>query len=118
MTGFSLRLSVRANAVSQLHAETANDTWRRSSGAPILGITNGVHPGTWLGGPIRALYAGLGADLDKIDDDRPKDRFWERLPRVSDERLWDAHMEQKLELALFARRPAATQLARHGEPPA
>ncbi len=56
-------------------------------------------------------------DLDKIGDDRPKDRFWERLPRVSDERLWDAHMEQKLELALFARGRLRTQLARHGEPP-
>ncbi len=117
MTAFSLRLSVRANAVSQLHAETANATWERILRRPILGITNGVHPGTWLGGPIRALYAGLGADLDRMDDERPKDRFWERLPRVSDERLWEAHMEQKLELALFARSRLRTQLARHGEPP-
>jgi len=39
------------------------------------------------------------------------------LPRVSDERLWDAHMEQKLELAFFARRRLRLQLARHGEPP-
>ena len=117
MTGFSLRLSVRANAVSHLHAETANSTWQQIVRRPILGITNGVHPGTWLGGPIRALYYGLGADLDRIDDERPRDRFWERLPRVSDERLWDAHMEQKLELALFARRRLRLQLARHGEPP-
>ena len=117
MTGFSLRLSVRANAVSRLHAETANLTWHEITRRPILGITNGVHPGTWLGGPIRAIYSGLGADLDQIDDDRPKHRFWERLPRVSDERLWDAHMEQKLELALFARGRLRTQLARHGEPP-
>ena len=51
MTGFSLRLSVRANAVSQLHAETANGTWHQIIRRPILGITNGVHPGTWLGGP-------------------------------------------------------------------
>ncbi len=117
MTGFSLRLSVRANAVSQLHAEIANGTWHQIVRQPILGITNGVHPGTWLGGPIRALYYGLGADLDRIDDERPKDRFWERLPRISDERLWDAHMEQKLELALFARGRLQVQLARHGEPP-
>ncbi len=117
MTGFSLRLSVRANAVSQLHAETANGTWQGITRRPIMGITNGVHPGTWLGGPIRALYSGLSADLDGIDDDRPKDRFWERLPRISDERLWDAHMEQKLELALFARGRLRGQLARHGEPP-
>ena len=60
MTGFSLRLSVRANAVSQLHAETANHTWHDILRRPVLGITNGVHPGTWLGGPIRAIYTGLG----------------------------------------------------------
>jgi len=117
MTGFSLRLSVRANAVSQLHAEVANGTWEGITRRPILGITNGVHPGTWLGGPVRALYASIGADLDEMDDERPKDRFWERLPRVSDEGLWNAHMEQKLELAYFARGRLRTQLARHGEAP-
>ncbi|MET0772906.1 MAG: alpha-glucan family phosphorylase, partial [Candidatus Limnocylindrales bacterium] len=117
MTGFSLRTSHRANAVSQLHAETANETWQEVVGQPILGITNGVHPGTWLGGPIRELYGLVGADLDKQDDDRPKDRFWDRLPRLSDEKLWDAHLEQKLELALFARGRLRTQWARHGEAP-
>jgi starch phosphorylase len=117
MTGFSLRTTRVANAVSQLHAETANATWRETVRQPILGITNGVHPGTWLGGPIRELYGVVGADLDKQDDDRPKDRFWERLPRLSDEKLWDAHLEQKLELALFARGRLRSQWARHGEPP-
>ncbi|MEZ4596119.1 MAG: alpha-glucan family phosphorylase [Chloroflexota bacterium] len=103
MTGFSLRTSHASNAVSQLHAQTANATWNGIVSQPILGITNGVHPGTWLGGPIRTLYGLVGAELDKQDDERPKDRFWDRLQRVSDERLWDAHLEQKLELALFAR---------------
>lgn len=117
MTGFSLRTSHAANAVSQLHAETANATWREAVDRPILGITNGVHPGTWLGGPIRALYGIVGAELDKQDDERPKDRFWDRLPRISDEKLWDAHLEQKLELALFARGRLRTQWARHGEAP-
>ncbi len=117
MTGFSLRTTRVANAVSQLHAETANATWREIVREPILGITNGVHPGTWLGGPIRGLYGLIGADLDKQDDDRPRDRFWDRLPRISDEKLWDAHLEQKLELALFARGRLRNQWARHGEPP-
>jgi starch phosphorylase len=117
MTAFSLRTSCEANAVSQLHAQTADHTWRDLAGRPILGITNGVHPGTWLGGPIRSLYGLVGADLDREADERPKDRFWERLPRISDERIWDAHMEQKLELALFARGRIRFQRARHGESP-
>jgi len=117
MTGFSLRTSHASNAVSQLHAQTANATWNGIVRQPILGITNGVHPGTWLGGPIRTLYGLVGAELDKQDDERPKDRFWDRLQRVSDERLWDAHLEQKLELALFARGRLRSQWARHGDAP-
>ena len=75
-------------------------------------------PGHLAGRPRPgAVHAGSAPTSTGIDDDRPKDRFWERLPRVSDERLWDAHMEQKLELALFARGRLRMQFARHGEPP-
>ena len=55
MTAFSLRLTNGANAVSQLHAETANATWPGSMDRPILGITNGVHGPTWVGDPIAEL---------------------------------------------------------------
>ena len=59
MTAFSLRLTNGANAVSQLHAETANGTWTGVMDHRILGITNGVHGPTWIGaadrGPARAL---------------------------------------------------------------
>ena len=73
MTAFSLRLTRGANAVSQLHAETANATWQGVVDHPILGITNGVHGPTWIGQPIaRAARALLGADLDDLDDDRAR----------------------------------------------
>ena len=48
MTAFSLRLTNGANAVSQLHAETANGTWQGITDHAILGITNGVHSPTWV----------------------------------------------------------------------
>jgi glycogen phosphorylase len=117
MTAFSLRLSNDANAVSKLHAETANATWHGVPRRPIRAITNGVHPPTWVGGPFRDLYEELGADLDRLDDERLGDRFWERLKRLPDRRMWDAHLQQKLELAYFARGRLRSQLARHGEPP-
>jgi starch phosphorylase len=117
MTAFSLRMTRAANAVSRLHAETANATWAGVISRPILGITNGVHPPTWLGGPVRDLYREIGADLDRLDDERPKDRFWEQLDQISDERLWAAHQEQKLRLAYFVRGRLRQQLARIGEPP-
>jgi starch phosphorylase len=48
MTVAGLRLSRRANAVAQLHGETARAMWAHVDGAaPIIAITNGVHRGTW-----------------------------------------------------------------------
>jgi glycogen phosphorylase len=48
MTAAGLRLSHRANAVSQLHAHTARAMWDHvANAAPIIAITNGVHVGTW-----------------------------------------------------------------------
>jgi starch phosphorylase len=54
MTVAGLRLSRRANAVAQLHGETARAMWKHVDGAaPITAITNGVHAGTWQAGTIR-----------------------------------------------------------------
>jgi starch phosphorylase len=117
MTAFSLRLTNGANAVSRLHAETANSTWAEIAGKPILAVTNGVHPPTWIGGPFRQLYEQLGADLDQLDEAERKRRFWEHLERIPAEQLWAAHLRQKLDLAFFARRRLQSQLARHGEAP-
>jgi starch phosphorylase len=48
MTVAGLRLSKAANAVSQLHAQTARNMWRGVKGAaPIIDVHHGVHTGTW-----------------------------------------------------------------------
>ena len=118
MTAFSLRLSNGANAVSQLHAETANGTWREVSPKDILGITNGVHGPSWIGAPIADLLEHhLDVNLDDIDEASEARRFWERLDRVPSKELWEAHARQKRELALFARGRLRSQFARHGEAP-
>lgn len=117
MTAFSLRLTCGANAVSKLHAETAQATWAPLIDRPILGITNGVHAPTWLGQPMRDLYASLGGDVDRLSAATAGDRFWERLDGITDARLWTAHRRQKLELAYFARGRLRAQFARHGESP-
>ncbi len=120
MTAFSLRNSNGSNAVSSLHAETANDTWEQVlGGRRILGITNGAHTPTWVGRSMRELFERyLDADLDDLDGQTDAARFWERAGRVPDRDLWEAHQHQKLELALFARGRLRAQLARHGEAPA
>jgi starch phosphorylase len=119
MTAFSLRLTSGANAVSQLHAVTANGTWQGVTDHPILGITNGVHSPTWVGSPVvEQLGRNLDADLDRVDAGADVDRFWERLDRVPSDDLWGAHLRQKRELAIFARGRLRSQFARHGESPA
>jgi starch phosphorylase len=117
MTAFSLRNTHGANGVSQLHAYTANETWSAVISRPILGITNGVHPPTWVGEAMRAVFSEMGGDLDHLEDEYEADRFWERLDEVPDERLWQAHLEQKQRLQEFARLRLRRQLARHGEAP-
>ena len=118
MTAFSLRLTNGANAVSQLHARTANETWQGTVQHEILGITNGVHLPTWIGGPVGDLFERyLDADLDNLDGATEASRWWERIARIPATELWEAHLRQKRELALFARGRLRVQFARHGEAP-
>jgi glycogen phosphorylase len=118
MTAFSLRLTNGANAVSELHARTANDTWRGIVPHEIMAITNGVHLPTWVGGPIRELFERyLDADLDNLDATTNASRWWDRINRIPAAELWEAHLRQKRELAVFARGRLRTQFARHGEAP-
>jgi starch phosphorylase len=118
MTALSLRLTNGANAVSQLHSQTANSTWSSIAPHTILGITNGVHVASWIGSPMRELLENnLGADLDNLDARDGPRRFWERVNRIADDELWEAHQRQKLELAIFARSSLRAQFSRHGEAP-
>ncbi len=119
MTAFSLRLTNGANAVSKLHAHTANSTWSSIVDQEILAVTNGVHGPTWVGQPVVELLSRhLDADLDKLDAGPRQDRFWERLARIPPAELWEAHLRQKRELEIFVHGRLRTQLSRHGEAPA
>jgi glycogen phosphorylase len=118
MTAFSLRLTRAANAVSQLHAQTADATWRTIAPHGIIGVTNGIHMPSWVGHAMgEELARGVRADLDNLDAEGTGGRFWERLDQIPIQELWDAHQRQKLELAVFARRRLRNQFARHGEAP-
>jgi starch phosphorylase len=57
MTVAGLRLAHVANAVAQLHGETARAMWAHvEDAAPIIAITNGVHARTWQDSRIPAAH--------------------------------------------------------------
>ncbi|MCB9683162.1 MAG: alpha-glucan family phosphorylase [Alphaproteobacteria bacterium] len=65
MTPAALRLSSQANAVAELHGETARRMWRHvPDAAPIASITNGVHLGTWQDRTLATLHASGASDDD------------------------------------------------------
>jgi starch phosphorylase len=115
MTAFVLRNAADANAVSQLHAATATETWQGIAGHPIIGITNGVHVASWLGRPLRRLYERATGVSLSTDVAGPEP--FAQLERVSAADLWGAHEQQKRELIGFAERRLGRQFARHGESP-
>jgi starch phosphorylase len=118
MTAFSLRLTHGANAVSQLHAETANRTWQAIAQRPILGVTNGVHGPSWVGQPVLDLLSRhLDADLGVLDPGSRQDPFASGMGQIPAGELWEAHLRQKRELALFVHGRLRNQMARHGEAP-
>jgi starch phosphorylase len=62
MTVAGLRLARRANAVAQLHGETARRMWAEvEDAARIIAITNGVHAGTWQDPRVPAALGSDGA---------------------------------------------------------
>ncbi len=117
MTAFALRSTRAANGVSQLHGEVANATWAPLIDHGIRGITNGVHPPTWVGRSMRPVFENLGGDLDHQENEHEESRFWERMNLITDKDLWAAHIQQKQALQIYARIRLRRQLARHGESP-
>ena len=119
MTGFSLRLTNDANAVSMLHAQTADATWTGISPHRIRGVTNGIHVPSWMGNAMgKTLQRELDADLDDLDEESEVGPFWDKLADIPTANLWETHQREKHELAIFARRRLRSQFARHGEAPA
>ena len=92
MTVAGLRMARAANAVAQLHGETARQMWKGvTHAAPITAITNGVHVPTWQDARVRAALAP-GKD-----------------ERHQSQELWAAHLAMKHELhELIAARTGVT----------
>lgn len=107
MSAFALNTCQEANGVSLLHGKVSQDMF-----APVwpgffpeelhVGyVTNGVHMPTWAGDAWQSLYAEVfGKDYVKTQAD---ERVWDKIQSVPNERLWQIHHEQKLQLIDYIR---------------
>lgn len=120
MTVLALKASRRANAVSSLHGEVSRAMWANlpsgdgEARVPIGHITNGVHVPTWLAPQMRQVYdRHFGPEWPgRVSDPR----LWDTVEAVNDGELWETHQALKVQLIEMARRRAARQAERRGDP--
>jgi starch phosphorylase len=119
MTVVGLRMSRRANAVSQLHGHISRRMWahlwpwRIEDEIPIGHITNGVHVPSWLAWQMWQLYdrhfpAGW---IQKMGEPE----VWQHIHSVDPGELWETHNALKNLLLAFVRRRVSRQSRRRGE---
>ncbi len=119
MTVIGLKLSRRANAVSQLHGHISRRMWhplwsnRTEEQIPIGHITNGVHVQSWLAWQMQQLYdrhfpAHWQSRLGEPD-------IWQNIHQVEPGELWETHNALKNLLLTFVRRRISRQCRRRGE---
>lgn len=106
MPVLALKLSERANAVSELHSFVSRSMWnflwpeRKEEDVPIKYVTNGVHTGTWLARRMALLFDSyVGMDwLDHIDDPA----VWNGILNIPDDELWAVRRHLKNKLVNFS----------------
>lgn len=119
MTVLALKLSRRANAVSNLHGHVSRRMWanlwpwRVEEEIPIGHITNGVHVESWLAWQIQQLYdrhfpVGWVSRMHEPDP-------WQHIYHVDPGELWETHLAMKNLLLAFVRRRVSRQCRRRGE---
>lgn len=119
MTVIGLKLSRKANAVSQIHGHVSRRMWAQlwpwhvEEEIPIGHITNGVHIPTWLAAQMLQLYdrhfpAGWIYRMGEPE-------VWQHIHSVDPGELWETHNALKNLLLAFVRRRVSRQCRRRGE---
>jgi len=122
MAILAMRLANKTNGVSQLHARVSREMWQEvwpqvpSHELPILGITNGIHPRSWISHDMADLYDRY---LGPRWIERPAElSVWERVTRIPDEELWRTHERRRERMVAFARQRLSAQMEQRGSGPA
>jgi starch phosphorylase len=118
MTVAALKCAAFANGVSHLHGEVSREMWHNiwpnlpREEVPIIGLTNGVHPSSWVSHDMDELYASyFGARYVE----RPgAPEAWEKVFKIPDAEIWRVHNRRRERLVFFARKRLKQQLNRQG----
>jgi len=119
MTVLGLKLSRRANAVSNLHGHVSRRMWahlwpwRVEEEIPLGHITNGVHVQSWLSYQMQQLYDRHFPVNWERRMGEPE--VWQFIHDVDPGELWETHNTLKNLLLAFVRRRVSRQCRRRGE---
>jgi starch phosphorylase len=109
----ALRQAARRNAVSRLHrrvtAGMMEPGWMGYPRLemPIESVTNGIHTKSWMASEMAQLFDHyLGP---RWREEASSQESWQRVERIPDVELWQAHARLRERLVAFAREAAQAQ---------
>ena len=102
MTELGLYFSRSANGVSQLHGAVAKDQFNWKD---INYITNGVHHSYWMGSPLKRLFD------KRLMGWRVNPELLLEVDEISNDELYNAHLDQKKYLLGYANSQVSKALA-------
>ncbi|MBU0711988.1 alpha-glucan family phosphorylase [bacterium] len=120
MAILALKLSYKANAVSELHGVVARQMWRSlwpeilAPEIPIINVTNGIHQPSWTSREITDLYDRyLGMEWRTKPSGK---EIWDNVFQIPDGELWRTHELRRQRLVEFVRRTLIKQYKNLGKP--
>jgi len=114
----ALKIAGKKNGVSKLHGavsrELFSEVWPEIAPqeSPITYVTNGIHTCTWLAPNLKELYNKYLEPYwqDKIHENST----WEKIDKIPDEELWNAHQTRKEKLLKLVKNNVTTRLKGNG----
>jgi len=120
MAILAIKLSLKTNAVSELHGVIARKMWKSlwpdilTEEIPITSVTNGIHHAAWISGEMANLYDRyLGPEWSSKPGGKDT---WKKVHQIPDGELWRTHERRRERLVGFVRRSIVRQYKDLGKP--
>jgi len=116
MAYLALRAAGMVNGVSLLHGEVSREMWQKlwpgleGHEVPILGLTNGIHVGTWVAPEMRELHDKYLGDAWR--DEKVLASSHVSFDEVPNDLIWDTHQVLRSRLVDFVRTRSTRQATR------